>query len=134
MGDRKLISYPVLFGMLISLAIAALLLMLVVWFPRAVDAWDRHGGFVQALWYTAAIFGVVIYRFRRWSCRLSFWLLISLLFVFHVSAVALYSSHVHPLLGWEWIVLILFEVFIAVFLLDWWLSKHQIRGHHPGRA
>lgn len=131
---RRLTSNPILLGILISLGIATLLLILVIWFPRAVEAWDTHGAFVQACWYTAAIFGVIIYRFRRWRHRVLFWTSIFSLFVAHIVGVALYSSRVHPLFGWQWIALILLEVAIAVFLLDWLFSKHHDRRHDPDRA
>jgi hypothetical protein len=54
-----------------------------------------------------------------------FWASIASLFIIHIAGVALCSARVHPLVGWQWVGLIVLEVFIAVSLLDWRLfSPH----------
>jgi hypothetical protein len=119
-GD-KIKSYPTLFGMLIGLIIFAFIIIIVNWFPWVGKAWERNDSQVRSLYFTIVLFAVWVSRLWRWQRRsaLVFWASIGIIFLFHAIAVLLYSTHFHPLLIGEWLVLAAAESIVIVFDVDW---------------
>jgi hypothetical protein len=127
---KKLImTYPFAVGGLIGTILLGTIFVIVIWFPRVSDAWDRHDKIVRSIWCTLAIFVVCVYHLRGWRSRRGFWLTLSTFFVLHVLAVSLYSIYVHPLLLEEWVILILLEAFVVAFFLDRVLQRLN-QGRH----
>lgn len=46
-----------------------------------------------------------------------------LLFLLHVVGVLCYTILVQPIFGWQWIILLILEVFLIVSLVDWSTTK-----------
>jgi len=132
-AKKMITSYPVLFGALIALLLSGALMVIVIWFPWLGEAWDRHDRLVQAIWFTAAFFAVCIHRLWRWRRRRIFWASMSALFVLHVLGVFFYTTHVQPLLVWQWIILFYIEALITVSFLDWSIRRfgHLDRHRNP---
>jgi predicted ferric reductase len=103
------------------------------WFPWVDQAWDRHKTLVKAVWFTVGLFAICIYRLWRWRHRnvFAFWTSICTLFLLHVLGVLFYTTVVQPILGWQWIILLVLEVFLIVFLVDW--STKRFRHLEEGR-
>jgi hypothetical protein len=81
----------------------------------------RHKRLIEAVYYTVGFFlfsGYVLWRQRRRNA-LVYWASLCVLLLLHVLGVFFYSIYVHPILGWQWIVLLLIESYIAVSFVDW---------------
>ena len=120
-GKRMITSNPMLFGILISLLIFVVIIVTETWFPWTGEALGRHKRLVQAVYFTGAFFAICVYRFGSWRRRnaLAFWASMCFLFVLHVLGVFFYSTHVQPILGWQWVILISLETFVVIFFVDW---------------
>jgi hypothetical protein len=123
---KKITSYPVLLGVLIALSIAGAMLAIVIWFPWIGEYHDRHKRLVQAVLFTAIYFMVYVYALRRWRGQATFWPAIFVLFLLHVLGVFFYSTHVGPILVWQWAIVGLLEYYAAAFFLEW---SRQRFGH-----
>jgi len=121
----KIRSYPMVFGMLIGLVLFLGVIVIVNWFPRVSEAWDRHNGLVQSIWFTAGFFGVWINYYWRWRHRGFFWASMCVLFLVHTLGVLYYAKQGHLLALREWIVLLTVESFVLVSYMEW--SKRRLR-------
>jgi hypothetical protein len=114
-------SYPTLFGMTMGLILVVGIIVIVNWFPRVSEAWDRHNRLVQSTLYTGGFFVIVISRL--WHLRrrgsFAFWGSAFTFLLLHTLVVSYYATHVHPLVLREWIVLLAAESFVIVFGMDW---------------
>ena len=130
---KKLITSPTASGILIGVLTLAGIIIMEEWFPRIGQAWDRHRTMVKAVWFTLVLFALCVYYLWRWRRRnsLAFWAAICTLFLLHVSGVLLYTTLVQPILGWQWIILLVLESFFMVFLVDW--STKRFRHLGEGR-
>jgi hypothetical protein len=128
---RLITTHPFTVGGLLGTIMVCAIFVIVVWFPRIGDAWDRHDKMVRSIWCTLALFVVCVYHLWRWRHRRGFWVTLSAFFVLHVVGVLLYSIYVHPLLLQEWIILLLLEAFVIAFFFDWVLQRlSQSRHRH----
>jgi hypothetical protein len=130
---RKLITSPTGSGILIGVLTLAGLVVMETWFPWIGQAWRRHNELVKAVWFTVILFVICTYRLWHWHRRnpFAFWTSMSLLFLLHVSGVLFYTILVQPILGWQWSILLVSEVFLIVFLADW--STKRFRHLGQGR-
>lgn len=121
MSVKKLVMSPTGSGILIGVLTLAALVVMEEWFPWIDQAWDRHRTLVKAVWFTVGLFVICTYRLWHWHRRnpFAFWAAICTLFVLHVLGVLLYTTLVQPILGWQWIILLVLEVFLIIFLVDW---------------
>jgi hypothetical protein len=118
-GD-KIRSYPMLFGMLIGLIIFAFIIIIVNWFPWVGKAWMKNNTQVRSVYFTVVLYAVWVSRLWRWQRRnaLVFWASLGIILLLHAIAVLLYSTHFHPLLIGEWLVLAAAESIVIVFGVD----------------
>ncbi len=132
---RKLITtYPLAVGVLLATILAGTIFMIVAWFPRISDTWDRHEKTVRSIWCTVALIVVCLYRLRHWRHRRGFWLTLSAFLMLHILGVFLYSIYVHPLLMQEWVLLLLLEALVIVLFLGWVLQRLSRQGGHRCRS
>jgi len=127
---RKLISSPTVSGVLIGLVTLAAVIVVEAWFPWIDQALRGHNGLMKAIWFTLVLFAFCIYRLWRWRHRNSFafWTSICTLFLLHVSGVLFYTTLLQPILGWQWIILLVLEIFLIVFLVDWSAKRFRHLG------
>ena len=113
-------TYPVLFGVLISLVIFAFIILFQPIEDRhpGIDIFlGQHKRLIQGFLFSAGAFAAWVgcsWGFRK---RHGYWPSILLFFAIHIAGLVLYSRKVHPLLGWQWeYVLILESYLLALFL------------------
>lgn len=117
---KKLItSYPMLFGVLMSLVIFGAIIVVETWFPWIDEGLRGHKRLAQAILFTTVYFAVYFYGLRRWRRQGAFWPTIFVLFLLHLLGVFLYSTHVQPILVWQWPIVGLVEYYGAAFFLEW---------------
>jgi hypothetical protein len=121
--------YPTLFGAFLASVMVGAIFVIVVWLPRVGEAWEQHNALVRDVWCTVALFGVTLNRLWPLRRRTAFWVLLSTFFLLHSLSLFLYTIHVHALLLREWIVLLLAESPIVLFVLPW-LTKRLSRLPH----
>lgn len=116
-------KHPILCGMLLSLPIAGAVIILGTWFPGVEVAMGRHGALLDSMYYTGGLWGAFIYYF--WSLRHApnFWAMLGGLFVLHVGGIYCYTVYVHPLLVWQWALLIFLEGEALTLILGWRVSR-----------
>jgi hypothetical protein len=114
---------PYAWGALSALLLAVVLFVMLLWFPSVGAAWDRNDRLVRDAWFTTAFLGCLIYRLWHWRRRVAFWLAMSALLVLHTLGLLFYSKHVHPLLGWQWVVLVFIESALIIFFLEWSMKR-----------
>ncbi len=131
MSVKKLITSPTVSGVLIGLLTLVGIIVVETWFPWIDQALRGHNGLTKAIWFTLVLFALCVYRLWRWRLRNSFvfWTSMCLLFVLHVSGVLFYTILVQPILGWQWIILLVLETFVIVFLVDWSTRRFGRRSH-----
>ncbi len=125
---RFVTSYPILFGILIALLISGAIFLVGTWSPWTFEYLGRHKRIAQAILFTTIYFVVYVYGLRRWRHQGAFWPTILALFFFHVIGIFLYSTHVQPILVWQWPIVGLLEYFAAAFFLDWSRRKPRAGG------
>jgi hypothetical protein len=135
----KITRFPILFGALIGLVILTSIMVIVNWFPRVGEAWERNNATVRSVYFTAGFFTIWISRVWRWRRRntLVFWVSVCAFLLLHALGVFLYSIRVHPLLMKEWIYLMVLESFALIFGLDWLTKRFRhlpSYGHNGLRA
>jgi len=111
--------YPMLFGALIGLLLLAAIIVEETWFPWIGEYHDSNKRLVQAVLFTVAYFALYLYGLRRWRHQRAFWPTISALFLLHVLGVFIYSTHVQPILVWQWAIVGLLEYYATAFFLAW---------------
>ncbi len=129
---KKLTSYPLLSGALIGLLTLGGIIVVETWFPWIDQALRRHNTLIEAVWFTAAAFTLCVNRIWRWRRRnpFAFWAPICTLFLLHVLGVLLYTNFVQPILVWQWSILLVLEIFLIVFLVDWSTKRFCHLGTH----
>ena len=134
MSVKKLITSPTVSGILIGLVTLATVMVVAIWFSWIGDGLGRHKTLVNAVWFSVGLFAICVYYLWRWRRRnaVAFWLSMSGLFVLHVLGVLFYSILVKPIVGWQWIILLVLEVFLIVFLVDWSTKRFGHSGGKPG--
>ena len=128
-----------LLGGLIGIAIIGGIFATQVWFPWLEEDLRRHKTLMTAVWFTVGLFLVCVYRLWRQRHRnsLIYWASLCVFFLLHVLGVFLYSIYVQPLLGWQWIILLIIECFVLICFVDWStqrfrnFGKHGNQGHSP---
>jgi hypothetical protein len=136
MSLKKFITSPTISGVLIGLVTLAAVMVVAIWFPGIGDGFGRHKTLLKATWFTVALFAICVYRLWSWRHRnsFSFWTSMCVLFLLHLLGVLLYTILVQPILGWQWIILLVLETFVIVSLVDWstarfgHLGRHKLRG------
>jgi|HubBroStandDraft_6_1064221.scaffolds.fasta_scaffold727969_1 hypothetical protein len=114
--------HPVTFGVLISIVVATTIIGMNTWFPRIAKAfWDTHNTLVQAIWFTAALFGALVSHLWRLRLRgaISFWASLFALLILHAVGILICTSYFGPLPLRQWVSIIVCEAFIGVFVVDW---------------
>ena len=120
MSVKKMIeTHPMLFGAIISLPLVIAIVVIAIWFPWIGNYHDKHKRLVQACLFTAIYFAAYFFGLRRWRRKRVFWLTILTLFLLHVLGIFLYSTHLQPILVWQWPIIGLLEYYGAAFFLDW---------------
>ena len=128
---RLITSYPLLFGIFISLLIFIAILVMQTWAPWIGEYHDRHKRLVQAVLFTGVYFPVYVYGLRHWRRRSVFWPTFCILFLLHVLGVFFYSIHVQPILVWQWSIVGLLEYYGTAFFLEWSTQRFS---HHARRT
>ena len=125
---RKLITSPTVSGVLIGLLTLVGIIVVETWFPWIDQALRGHNGLIKAIWFTLVLFALCVYRLWSWRRRnaFAFWISMCILFLLHALGVLLYTTLVQPILGWQWIILLILETFVIVSFVDW--STHRF-GH-----
>lgn len=129
----KIRSYPLIFGMLIGLVLLLGVIVIVEWFPRVSEAWDRHNRLVQSVWFTAGFFGVWVNFYWRWRRRGFFLASMSILFLVHIFGVLYYATRVHLPNLRDWIVLLTIESLVLVSYMEWSIRRFSRPGRHTHR-
>ena len=122
---------PMAVGALGGIALAGVALIVAIWFPWLGDDFGRHKRLVQGVFFTIGFFALLVERLWHWRSRGMFWQSISALFLFHVLGIYLYSTRVHPLLVWQWMILFIPESFIFGALVNWLTRRF---GHSVEKA
>jgi hypothetical protein len=127
---EKIRRYPTLFGVLIGLLMFGSIIVLVNWFPRVDQAWDRNNANVRSGFFTVGFFAIVISRVWRWRQRNArvFWAAVCTFLLLHALGVVFYSIWLRPLLLRDWIFLMIIESFALVFGLDWLTKRFKTAG------
>lgn len=128
--------HPVTFGILISILIAITIVAMSTWSPRLAKAvWDSHNALVPAIWFTVALFGVLVSHLWRLRTRgaFSFWTSLFGLLMLHVIGILIYTMRFGPLLLKQWVFIIACEAFVVVFVVDWATRRFGHSKRH-GRA
>lgn len=134
MSVKKMIkTHPISFGVISGLLLVIVIVVTGIWFPWIWDYHDSHKRLVQACLFTATYFAAYFYGLRPWRGHRVFWPTIFTLFLLHVLGVFFYSTHVQPILVWQWPIVGLLEYYAAAFFLDWSTRRfgHLPRGQHP---
>jgi hypothetical protein len=124
---RLIASYPNLFVVFISLLLLVAIIAEETWAPWIGEYHDRHKRLVEAVLFTGIYFAVYVYGLRPWRHRSVFWPSICVLFLLHVLGVFFYSTHVQPILLWQWPIVGLMEYHGTAFFLEW--STQRLRHH-----
>ena len=123
--------YPVLTGVAIGLLVGGSILVMGVWFPWVGEAFERHSGLMQAIYFTVYFFGAWTYLLWNWRRRSGFWQSLCILLVLHVTGVFLYSRSIEPLRMRHWSLLLFLESFVLVFFVNWstrWFARSDKHG------
>ncbi len=110
---------PMAVGACGGIVFVVLVLIVVIWFPWVGDAFGRHKRLVQGVYFTVGFFAFFVERFWHWRYRGAFWQSITALLLFHAVGIYIYSTWVHPLFVWQWMILAIPESFIFVSFLNW---------------
>jgi hypothetical protein len=116
-------SHPILFGALIGVLLLLAIGVIETWFPSVDDAWTRHDALVRSIWFTAGFCVLWVGHYWRWRRRGFFWGFICVFLLVHSLGVFYYSAEVHPLVVWQWIVLLMVESYVAVFGMSWCIRR-----------
>jgi hypothetical protein len=127
---RLITSYPMLFGVFISLLILIAIISMETWAPWIGEYHDRYKRLVQAVLFTGIYFAVYVYGLRHWRRRSVFWPSICVLFLLHVVGVFFYSTHVQPILVWQWAIVGLLEYYGTFFFLEWSTRRFSHHARH----
>jgi hypothetical protein len=133
-AKKILKSYPISFGVLLSILFAAAIVLVDLWFPWVFDYHDRHKRLVQAILFTTIYFVVYAYGLRRYRTNAAFWPTIVLALLVHGAGVFLYSAYVGPILVWQWPILGLLEYCAIAYLLGGWRSYRSNKVQDTPRA
>src|ERR1700730_9050850 len=85
-------TYPLLFGAVLGTLIVGAVFAVVIWFPWLGDDLGRHKRLVQAVYFTAAFFALLINRLWHWRRRGAFWASMCVLVLLHVIGVLFYTT------------------------------------------
>jgi hypothetical protein len=125
----------VLLGVLIAFLIAGAMFAVISWAPWIAEDLGRHKRLAQAVIMTAGFFGGCVYTFWPWRRRsaFAFWASICIFFLLHVLGIFFYSTHVRPILLWQWMILGPLEAYAAAFFVGWstWRFRHFNGHEHP---
>ena len=108
-----------LFGAFIGLILLTAIFSMVIWAPWIGEDLGRHKRLAQAVVFTAFNFAIFVYTLWERRRNPAFWPTIFGLFVLHVSGIFFYSTHVQPILVWQWPILGILEYYAAAFFLYW---------------
>jgi cation transport ATPase len=127
---RLITSHPNLFVVFVSLLILIAIIAMEAWAPWIGEYHDKHKRLVQAVLFTGIYFGVYVYSLRQWRRRSVFWPSICVLFLLHVLGVFFYSTHVQPILVWQWPIVGLLEYYGTAFFLAWSTRRFSHHARH----
>jgi hypothetical protein len=129
-------SYPTLFGVLIGLLCAGVILFGGIWFPQYFETLGNHKTLVQGVYFTVFAFGAWLYGLWRWRHRPAFWASLSIFFLLHVLGVLFYTTQVGRILVWQWFVLLLLEAYVIAFFVGWSIQRfgHLDKADGPDAA
>lgn len=66
---------PYVLGALLGLVIVGSMFVVIVWFPKIGDAWDKNDSVVRDTWFTFVLFGLLVSRLWNLRKRLFFWVM-----------------------------------------------------------
>ena len=118
-----------LLGALIGIVIIGAIFAIPRWLEEDLG---RHKKLIEAVWFTAILFVFSVYRLWRQRRRNSsvFWASLCIFLLLHISGVLFYSTYISPILGWQWIILLIVECFVLVFFVDWSTRRFRNFGKH----
>ena len=123
---RWVARHPILFGMLLSVLLAATILVVDVWLPGTERAIGKHGTLFNAVLFTLLFFGTFVYGFWRFRRLPGFWVALGAVLVAHSVGISYYTLHVHPLFLLQWSVVGLCDAWavgVCLALLAWWRER-----------
>ena len=118
--------HPILFGMLLSVLLAATILVVDVWLPGTEHAVGKHRALLNAVLFTLLFFGTFAYGFWRFHRLPGFWLALAAVLVAHAVGILYYTFHVHPLFLLQWSVVGFCDAWasgICLAWLAWWRER-----------
>jgi hypothetical protein len=113
-------TYPVIFGVLVSLAIAACIfafLPIEERYPGIGVFLSRHSQLIRGAGLTALAFAVWLGCAWKWRRRSGFWTSLFLFYVLHSATLVVYSRKFHPLAGRQWEYVLVFESYLLALFL-----------------
>lgn len=122
-AGAAVVRRPILFGMLLSLPIAAAVFVIVILAPGLGARMTSHGVLLDAVYFTGFFWTCYVYYF--WPLRRApgFWPTLGGLFLLHVVGVYSYAVYEHPLFVWQWALVGFLEGMAASVLLRWRASR-----------
>lgn len=123
-----------LFGIVISFLLGIVIVVTIIWFPSIGEYHDNHKRLVQAVLFTIIYFAIYVYGLKRWRHQGVFWPIILVLFLLHVLGVFFYSTHVRPILVWQWPIVGLVEYYGAAFFLEWSTRRLRHFNHQDAKS
>jgi hypothetical protein len=115
--ENKIVSHPIVFGMLLSVPITAVVIVVGIWFPRMGDAVVRHILLERDICLTILLFYSWLHRLWSSHKRRMFWPSFFVLFLFHTTFVTFVTLGFRPLSIWEWMLLGVVESYLVVGLI-----------------
>jgi hypothetical protein len=117
---KKTSAYLV--GALIGLVIIGGIFAIPRWLEEDLG---RHKILIEVVWSSVGLFVFPAYHMWRQRGRNSavFWASLCLFVLLHVLAVSFYSIYIHPILGWQWMILLVVESFAVVSFIDWSIQR-----------
>jgi hypothetical protein len=125
--SQTISSHQFLFGILIAVLLAGVMIIVDTLFPSIERDLLRHEQLEDGVFLTIFFFVVYVYCFWSSRRRPGFWFALCIFFVLHVTGVLVYSVYVHPPVLWQWSVLGIFEGYAAALFVGSWTSRQARR-------
>jgi hypothetical protein len=112
---------------MVAFGLCAAIVILTAWFPGVFPALAAHRRLLEGTLFSASFTAIWVYI--RWDLRrwVVFWTSILAFMVMHSAAVLSYSLLVHPILVWQWMIVLLVEAYLYSFFLEWTLHRFHDR-------
>jgi hypothetical protein len=112
-------NHPVLFGSLVGVGIALLLLVATLSDPRFADSYMKHLGWVRFIAYTAVLEGLLVKYCPPHPPLIAYWSIFGGLLMLHLVCSVWFILKVMPLASIHYVLYGPFEFVALYFLLSW---------------